>query len=128
MSLTDSNITLKLFSQSGSSLSAPSAATAAISGGSGSGNANLSIVTSGGSGGPVGGGLKEGSPAASAVSPASAGFHGGKQPFRGQGTRGGGRGKVFKSHQTCSCSLIQYFGTLFWDDITIFWDEKYYDF
>ena len=74
-------------------MSAPSAATAAISGGSGSGNANLSIVTSGGSGGPVGGGLKEGSPAASAVSPASAGFHGGKQPFRGQGTRGGGRGK-----------------------------------
>ena len=82
------------FSQPGSSLSAPSAATAAISGGSGSGNANLSIVTSGGSGGPVGGGLKEGSPAASAVSPAaSAGFHGGKQPFRGQGTRGGGRGE-----------------------------------
>ena len=78
-------------------MSAPSAATAAISGGSGSGNANLSIVTSGGSGGPVGGGLKEGSPAASAVSPAaSAGFHGGKQPFRGQGTRGGGRGEFFK--------------------------------
>ena len=92
LSLANSNI------QSGSSLSAPSAATAAISGGSGSGNANLSIVTSGGSGGPVGGGLKEGSPAASAVSPAaSAGFHGGKQPFRGQGTRGGGRGKLFNN-------------------------------
>jgi len=86
----------------GSSLSAPSAATAAISGGSGSGNANLSIVTSGGSGGPVGGGLKEGSPAASAVSPASAGFHGGKQPFRGQGTRGGGRGGISSGNPSAS--------------------------
>jgi len=86
----------------GSSLSAPSAATAAISGGSGSGNANLSIATSGGSGGPVGGGLKEGSPAASAVSPASAGFHGGKQPFRGQGTRGGGRGGISSGNPSAS--------------------------
>lgn len=86
----------------GSSLSAPSAATAAISGGTGSGNANLSIVTSGGSGGPVAGGLKEGSPASSAVSPASTGFHGGKQPFRGQGTRGGGRGGMSSGNPSAS--------------------------
>jgi hypothetical protein len=25
---------------------------------------------------------------------------------------------------TCSCPLLQYFRTLFWDDITIFWDEN----
>ena len=25
-----------------------------------------------------------------------------------------------ESHKTCSCPLVQYFGTLFWDDITIF--------
>ena len=29
-----------------------------------------------------------------------------------------------ESHKTCSCPLVQYFGTLFWDDITIFWDEN----
>ena len=107
---------MNFFSQSGSSLSAPSAATAAISGGSGSGNANLSIVTSGGSGGPVGGGLKEGSPAASAVSPASAGFHGGKQPFRGQGTRGGGRGKFL--------SAIRLVHVLWYDILGHFWDKN----
>ena len=26
--------------------------------------------------------------------------------------------------KTCSFRLVQYFGTLFWDDITIFWDEN----
>ena len=26
--------------------------------------------------------------------------------------------------ETCSCPLLRYFGTLFWDDITIFWDEN----
>ena len=96
-------------------MSAPSAATAAISGGSGSGNANLSIVTSGGSGGPVGGGLKEGSPAASAVSPAaSAGFHGGKQPFRGQGTRGGGRGKFLSPIRLVHFLCYDILGHYFW--------------
>ena len=29
--------------------------------------------------------------------------------------------EIFK---TCSCPLIQYLGALFWDDITIFWDEN----
>ena len=28
------------------------------------------------------------------------------------------------SLKTCSLPLLQYFGTLFWDDITIFWDEN----
>ena len=74
---------------SASSMSAASSATTATSAGAptsgGSGNAN---VTSGANSGGSGGGLKEGSPAPTA----SAGFHGGKQPFRGQGARGGGRG------------------------------------
>ena len=26
--------------------------------------------------------------------------------------------------ETCSCRPIHYFGTLFWDDITKFWDEN----
>ena len=26
-------------------------------------------------------------------------------------------------YKTCSCGPVRYFGTLFWDDITIFWDE-----
>jgi hypothetical protein len=26
-------------------------------------------------------------------------------------------------YKTCSCRPVRYFGTLFWDDITIFWDE-----
>ena len=25
---------------------------------------------------------------------------------------------------TCSCCPVSYFGTLFWDDITKFWDEN----
>jgi len=98
---------------SGSSLSgssATTAATAATSGG-GSGNANnLSNATSSGGGGSgpgivvnAGAGLnKEGSPAASAISPGSAGFHGGKQPFRGQGTRGGGRGGLSSGNPSAS--------------------------
>ena len=28
------------------------------------------------------------------------------------------------SHKTCSCLSVRYFRTLFWDDITIFWDEN----
>ena len=28
------------------------------------------------------------------------------------------------SLKTCSCPLLRYFGTLFRDDITIFWDEN----
>ena len=79
---------------SASSMSASSATTATSAGAptsGGSGNAN---VTSGAnSGGSGGGGLKEGSPAPTA----SAGFHGGKQPFRGQGARGGGRGSGLSS-------------------------------
>ena len=74
---------------SASTASAPtatSAATAATSGGSG--NANITSGANSGGNGAAGGGLKEGSPAPTA----SAGFHGGKQPFRGQGARGGGRG------------------------------------
>ena len=27
-------------------------------------------------------------------------------------------------HKACSCPLLWYFGTLFFDDITIFWDEN----
>ena len=27
-------------------------------------------------------------------------------------------------NKTFSCRLVRYFGTLFWDDITIFWDEN----
>ena len=27
--------------------------------------------------------------------------------------------------KTCSCPLIRYFGTLFWNDITIFYDENH---
>ena len=26
--------------------------------------------------------------------------------------------------ETCSCRPVYYFGTLFWDDITKFWDEN----
>ena len=26
--------------------------------------------------------------------------------------------------ETCSCRPVRYFGTLFWDDITKFWDEN----
>jgi hypothetical protein len=25
---------------------------------------------------------------------------------------------------TCSCFLVRYFETLFWDDLTIFWDKQ----
>ena len=32
---------------------------------------------------------------------------------------------IFWELCTYSCPLVQYFGTLFWDDITIFWDENY---
>jgi hypothetical protein len=76
--------------------SATTAATAATSAGTGSGNAN-SIATSGGSGN-----IKEGSPVAATVPAASAGFHGGKQPFRGQGTRGGGRGGLSSGNPSAS--------------------------
>ena len=27
-------------------------------------------------------------------------------------------------YKTCSCPLVRYFWTLFWDDITIIWDEN----
>ena len=27
-------------------------------------------------------------------------------------------------HKTCSCFLVPYFGTLFWDDITKIWNEN----
>ena len=26
--------------------------------------------------------------------------------------------------KTCFCPLVHHFGTLFWDDITIFWNNK----
>jgi len=84
----------------GSSLSGSSVTTAATAATSaGSGNANTSIATSGGS---VGGSVKEGSPAAATIPAASAGFHGGKQPFRGQGTRGGGRGGLSSGNPSAS--------------------------
>ena len=28
------------------------------------------------------------------------------------------------SHKTCSCPSVRYFRSLFWDDITIIWDEN----
>ena len=33
-------------------------------------------------------------------------------------------GLQLKCNETCSCPLLLYFGTLLWDDITIFWDEN----
>ena len=29
------------------------------------------------------------------------------------------------TEKTCSCPFVRYFGTLFWDDITIYWDKNY---
>ena len=30
-----------------------------------------------------------------------------------------------RCQKTFSCRSVRYFGTLFWDDITIFWDKNY---
>ena len=30
----------------------------------------------------------------------------------------------FWKYETFSCRPARYFGTLFWDDITLFWDEN----
>jgi hypothetical protein len=34
------------------------------------------------------------------------------------------RGHIIGDHKTCLCPFVQYFRTLFWDDITIIWDEN----
>ena len=32
--------------------------------------------------------------------------------------------KTYALLKTCSCRPVHYFGMLFWDDLTIFWDEN----
>ena len=33
--------------------------------------------------------------------------------------------EIIWTKKTCLCPFVRCFGTLFWDDVTIFWDENY---